>query len=157
MIGMLAVGWDWRWPTWTELALGLGIFFFTAVLSLAVTAWVIVRLPANYFVGEKPPSFWDERHPFLRSFGHFAKNAIGAVLVVVGVIMLITPGQGVLTILIGLMLVDFPGKRSMEKRIVRQPKVLAAINALRKRYGREELKIDDDIDSGARSASQGID
>jgi hypothetical protein len=142
---MLAEGWAWRWPTWPELALYLGIFTVTAVLSLAATAWVIIRLPPDYFMGDKPPPFWDERRPFLRSFGHIAKNAVGVLVLIAGVVMLFMPGQGVLTILIGLMLIDFPGKRNLEKRIVRQPKVLAAINAIRRRYGRHELKLDDPV------------
>jgi hypothetical protein len=140
---MLANGWEWRWPTWPEVAICLGIFAVTAVLSVAATAWVIVRLPANYFVGDRAPAFWDERRPFLRSFGHLAKNAVGVIVLIAGMAMLFTPGQGVLTILIGLMLIDFPGKRNLEKRIVRQPKVLAAINAIRRRYGRAELQFDD--------------
>lgn len=145
MTGILGDDWVWRWPTWTELGIGCGIFIVTAVLSLAVTAWIIVRLPADYFVGDQPPAFLGERHPLLRTVGHFAKNGVGVVVLVAGLVMLFTPGQGVLTILIGLMLVDFPGKRKLEKRIVRQPKVLAGINAIRRRYGRDELKFDSDV------------
>jgi len=73
-----------------------------------------------------------------------AKNAAGVVFVLAGLAMLVLPGQGILTILIGLTLVNFPGKRSLEKRIVRQEKVCFAINWMRSRAGRPPLKISRD-------------
>lgn len=53
--------------------------------------------------------------------------------------MLFTPGPGVLTILIGVMLLNFPGKRRLERKLVERPRVLEAINRLRARFGKAPL------------------
>ena len=74
-----------------------------------------------------------------------AKNGVGVVLVITGVIMLFTPGQGIVTILIGLVLVDLPGKRALERWMVGRPRVLAAINRLRAKYGHPPLEDPNDI------------
>ena len=55
--------------------------------------------------------------------------------------MLVLPGQGILSILIGLSLLEFPGKRRFEAKLVGQPKVFQAINALRKRFDRAPLVV----------------
>ena len=62
--------------------------------------------------------------------------ALGALLSLPGI-----PGQGLLTILIGLILLDFPGKRGLERRLVSRPSVLAAINRLRARFGRPAMEL----------------
>jgi hypothetical protein len=140
----LIASWDWRWPTATEVLWGVGLFVLTAGLSLAVTAWIFINLPANYFVGPQSPAFWSDRHPFLRWFGRPGKNIVGGFLVILGIILALpgVPGQGILTILIGLMFLDIPGKRRMEQRLVALPRVSDAINRLRRRFGRAELEVD---------------
>jgi len=50
------------------------------------------------------------------------------------------PGQGVLTILLGIMISDFPGKERLERKIVSYPKVLEALNKLRERFGKPPLQ-----------------
>ena len=52
------------------------------------------------------------------------------------------PGQGILTILLGVMLLDLPGKRRVEQRILRQPKVLEKINKLRNKFSKPPLLLD---------------
>jgi hypothetical protein len=69
------------------------------------------------------------------------KNVVGIVLLMAGIVMLFTPGQGILTILLGLSFVDFPGKRGLERRIVGNPVVLDKINSLRARANRPPLEI----------------
>jgi hypothetical protein len=44
--------------------------------------------------------------------------------------------------IIGLTLVDFPGKRRLERRLLRHPRVLRAINRLRARFDRPPLDVD---------------
>jgi hypothetical protein len=56
------------------------------------------------------------------------------------------PGQGVLTILLGVMLLDFPGKRNLETRLVRQPRVFRSINALRARFDKPPLILDEETE-----------
>jgi hypothetical protein len=69
---------------------------------------------------------------------------VGGFLVILGIILALpgVPGQGILTILIGLMFLDIPGKRRMEQRLVALPRVSSAINRLRRRFGRPELEFD---------------
>ena len=66
--------------------------------------------------------------------------AAAVVLVLAGLIMLVVPGQGLLTLAVGLVLVDFPGKYRLERWLVTRPPVWRAINWLRKRAGREPLE-----------------
>jgi len=52
------------------------------------------------------------------------------------------PGQGVLTILLGIMLLDLPGKRRLEQKILSKPRVLEKINRLRQKFSRPPLVLD---------------
>jgi hypothetical protein len=49
------------------------------------------------------------------------------------------PGQGVLTMLAGVFLVDFPQRRRLERALIRRPSVLPQLNRLRARFGRPPL------------------
>ena len=131
---------------WGEVAFGVALSALTFFGSIAVVTFVLVRLPANYFHSSHGREFLVERHPVLRAFGIFAKNLLGLVLVALGIIMSMpgVPGQGVLTILLGVMLLDFPGKRALEARIVSQPRVYRAINSLRARFDRPPLLLDEE-------------
>jgi hypothetical protein len=135
-------GWGLNW--W-EVLFGVLFSVVTFVGSIAVVTFVLVKLPSNYFHSSHAREFLVERHPLLRVLGIFAKNLLGLVLVFFGVIMSLpgVPGQGVLTILLGVMLLDFPGKRGLEARIVSQPRVSRAINALRARFDKPPLMLDE--------------
>ena len=134
-------GWEFSW--W-QVLFGALLFVITFVVSSAVVSFVLVKLPANYFHSSHDREFLVERHPVLRAVGIFAKNLLGLVLVGAGIIMSLpgVPGQGVLTILLGIMLLDFPGKRTLETRIVSRPRVNGAVNALRARFGKPPLMLD---------------
>jgi hypothetical protein len=67
------------------------------------------------------------------------RNALALVLLAAGILMLVLPGQGILTILIALMVSTFPGKYRMERAIMRRPRVLRAANWIRRRYHKPEL------------------
>lgn len=72
------------------------------------------------------------------------KNALGLVLIIVGILLSLpgVPGQGILTILLGLIMLDIPGKRPLEARIIQRPRILAAVNDLRARYDKPPLIMD---------------
>jgi hypothetical protein len=135
----------WRLPTWPELAVGIVLFVAFALLSVVVTGWVLVRLPADYFVGPYAPAFWRDRHPVIRVLGRVLRNVLGVVLVIVGIVLSLpgVPGQGLLTILIGLICLDVPYKRRLEQRLVGRPRVRGFINRLRMRYGRAPLIVEE--------------
>lgn len=121
--------------TWTSLAWGVLVFVLSAGASLALVTAIVVRLPADYFAAGAP---------VVASRGlpaRIGKNLLGAVLVVIGALLAIpgVPGQGVLTVFIGVMLLDFPGKRRLELRFVSRPKVRRSIDDLRARFGRPPL------------------
>jgi membrane protease YdiL (CAAX protease family) len=124
--------------------LGALLFLLTFAISLAIVAFIMVRIPANYFQEDYSPQFLSGRHPVIRIFGLVGKNVLGVLLVALGIVMSIpgVPGQGILTILLGIMLLDFPGRRRMESRLVSRPRVLGAINKLRHRFGKPNLVLD---------------
>jgi hypothetical protein len=82
-----------------------------------------------------------DHHPVMKIFGHLVKNTFGAVFLLAGFLMLFLPGQGILTMLIGLSLIDFPGKRVLEARLIGRPSLLHAINRVRARFGKPPLVI----------------
>jgi len=121
-------------------------WLFAATLGMLVTSpllvgWFVVRLPADYFTAQRrqPLAFW-EHHRVMWPAIFILKNLAGIVLVVMGLVMLITPGQGVLTIIVGILLVDFPGKYRLERWLVTRPTVWRSINWLRERAGREPFE-----------------
>ena len=112
----------------------------TLIGSAILLPWVVSRMPADYFVAERGGAF-AQAHPALRFGYHAVKNLVGAILFLAGVAMLVLPGQGLLTILAALSLLDFPGKRRLELRIVRLKQIGAAIAWLRRRAGQPPLEL----------------
>ena len=127
--------------TWQSVLLAVLLFVLTFTISLAIVSFIMVRIPPDYFHKDRPRDLWSDRHPAVRFLGLFAKNLLGVVLVGLGILMSIpgVPGQGILTILLGIMLLDFPGKRTLEYKLVSRPQVLKTINKLRHRFGKPSL------------------
>ena len=130
--------------TWQSVLVAVLLFLVTFLISLAIVSFIMINIPADYFRKDRPRDLWSDRHPAVRFLGVFVKNLFGVVLVLLGILMSIpgVPGQGILTILLGIMLLDFPGKRDLEYSLVSRPPVLYAINRLRHRFGRDELVLD---------------
>jgi hypothetical protein len=126
---------------WVYVLLGLALFLGLSVGGLLVVGFLLVKLPADYFCDSSPREFWIDRHPVIRRTGLVAKNALGALLAALGVILSLpgVPGPGILTILIGVILLDFPGKRRLERWLIGVPTTFRTINRLRRRYGRPPL------------------
>ncbi|WP_201771570.1 PGPGW domain-containing protein [Pseudohaliea rubra] len=104
--------------------------------------WLVTRLPADYFDHRRREG-WREAtgKPFASFLLAMLKNLLGAVLLGLGVVMLFTPGQGILTVLVGLLLMNFPGKYRLERWLVTRPGVLKQLNALRKRRGKPPFHV----------------
>jgi hypothetical protein len=110
--------------------------------SLVAAPWLVTRIPADYFLRRRRlVDSFRRRHPLLRAALLAAKNLCGVVLVLAGVAMLVLPGQGILTILVGLMCIDFPGKFALEQWLVRRPGVLKAINWVRAKTHHPPLEL----------------
>jgi hypothetical protein len=124
--------------TRSPIVVGLALVVF--VLSFLAGMVVILVLPANYFVRGKRAVL--QSQPVRRLALLVLRNMVGLLVFLVGLVMALplVPGPGVLFILIGLGLIDFPGKRSLQLRLLRQPRVLQSVNGLRARFGRQPLQ-----------------
>jgi len=97
------------------------------VVSILLVPIVIRRLPADHFIAtERPPRSW-QRILWV--------NLGGWLLIVAGIFMLVLPGQGLLSILLGLQCVDLPGKRRLEMALLRRPAIRRAVDWIRTRKG----------------------
>lgn len=111
------------------VAVGSGALLLLGLLALP---WVVGRLPPDHFVrppGRSHPARW------------IARNVVGALVLASGIAMLVLPGQGLLTMLAGLMLVDFPGKRRLLVALLRRPAIGRGVDAIRRRAGRPPLEL----------------
>lgn len=121
------------WFSQPAVLWGCGIFSVIAVAcSIVLVPRYVAKLPRDYLTNEDRP---DDAGVAWR----IARNVLGITLAVLGVLMLILPGQGILTLLVGVLLVDFPGKHKLAQRLLRRPKVLKVVNKLRARHGSPPL------------------
>ena len=106
--------------------------------------FAVIHMSPDYFA-HKPPAeaTWRRRHPFLRLLFRGLKNVAGGSLILLGLVLLVLPGQGILTVLIGLTFLDFPGKRRLEIWIVQRPSIWHRVNRVRKKAGRPRLILPD--------------
>jgi len=134
--------WDWIRDHQMALETLGGLSLALLLLSLVVFPLVVVNLPADYFVRERrSPARQTRRHPLVWGGVAVAQNILGAILIVAGFAMLVLPGQGILTILMGLALTNFPGKFALERRLFRRPAVNRPLNRIRRFAGRPELEV----------------
>ena len=106
------------------------------VASMLVAAWAVRRLPVDYLSCPavcRQPAEQAQRRKLLR-------NALGLVLLVLGLLMLLLPGQGLLTVVAALVLMDFRCKQRFERWLLLRPGVFAAINRFRLRSGQPPLR-----------------
>lgn len=115
----------------------LSLLFFVG--TLIAIPFILVRLPPDYFDVRVARPWMEDHHPVLRLVGHVVKNVVGAIFLFAGFLMLFLPGQGILTMLIGISMLDFPGKRRVEAKLIGQPTVLSAINAMRRKFEKPPL------------------
>lgn len=118
-------------PRWLEIALiAASILMFVG--SIVAIPWLIRRLPTDHFVS--PPKQHSLKTKVLR-------NGFGALLVAAGVAMLLLPGQGVLTIALGLSIMDLEIKHTIVRRLLRQKGIQHAVQRIRVKAGKPPLTI----------------
>jgi hypothetical protein len=124
---------------WVCVAIGVASF----VVSITATLAVLVRLPSTYFEDGHLPLF-EGRPAWLRTLAKVGKNVVGGLLVLLGIILSVpgVPGQGILTILLGIVLLDIPGKRRLERKIVGIGAVRKSLDRLRRRFGRDPFVLE---------------
>lgn len=118
------------------LPLLASISILMMLASMIFIPILIVKMPANYFVDDRRARQWT----FFHLVFYLLRNIFALVLFVAGLIMLVLPGQGLLTIIIAVMVSDVPGKYQFEQFLVRQRGVLRSMNWVRKRYKKEPLQ-----------------
>lgn len=135
---------QWSALTWGSILLGLGLFLVSFIISFGAIAIVMVKIPASYFSPHYERDFLPNTPWLVRWGAVIAKNILGLFLILLGIILSLPgiPGQGILTILLGLIMIDIPGKRPIEARIIRRPTVFKAINKLRANYNKSALVLD---------------
>jgi hypothetical protein len=114
----------------------------TFIGTLIVVPFLVVRIPEDYFLDRRPHRLaWWERHPALRIATVIVKNVVGVIFIIAGIAMLVLPGQGIITIFVGLVLCDFPGKYRLKRWLASQRPLIKALNWIRKRAGRPPLTV----------------
>ena len=123
---------NWQQP----LLWASGLSLLALIATVFGVPWVVTRLPKDYFARTERV-VWRTSFdtPVLSLIISMLKNVLGLVLVILGLIMLVTPGQGIVTLLIGLLLMNFPGKYHLERWLIMRPGVLRGLNWLRRRQG----------------------
>ena len=128
---------------WSSVLIGVAIFLGSFFLNLAIVSVILVKLPADHFNKKRKTEFWSGPHPALNAAKVIGKNILGVLLVALGVVLSLpgVPGQGLLTILLGIMLLDFPGRERLEQKLLSKPAIVNTINRLRGRFGKPPLEL----------------
>ena len=104
------------------------IMFVGTIVAIPI---ILNKLPANYFQHDLEHKWMEDYHPIFRNIGLIVKNTVGLTFLLAGMAMLVLPGQGILTMVIGISLLDFPGKRRLEHKLLTQPTIFQAMNSIR--------------------------
>ncbi len=125
--------------TWISKEMWVGLIAFSVIAfvgTLIAIPAILIRLPPDYFKNHHHKPWFANHHPVVRTLGLLVKNLVGIVFLLAGIAMLFLPGQGLLTMLLGILFIDFPGKQGLEKKLIQHPKILHAINAFREKAGK---------------------
>ena len=138
---------EWFYNNETLLWWVLVASFVTLIATLIVVPVILARLPEDYFLlSDRHRVPWANRHPVLRIPLLLVKNLLGIMFVFAGIMMLALPGQGLLTIIIGLALMDLPGKYRAERWVISRHSVLRLINWIRRKAAKPALIVNFDDD-----------
>ncbi len=114
--------------TWLGIISG-----FTFFLSLLLIPLFINWLDSDFFlhIHERPKR--ENEHPLMFLLLRILRYSIGVFLITAGVLMLFLPGQGLLTIILGIVLLDFPAKRALTDKIISYQKIQKGLNWIREK------------------------
>src|SRR5690349_14012654 len=129
--------------TWQKVVVGALIFLASFFINLGIVSFILVKLPADHFSKKRKTKFWAGPRPAIHAAKVIGKNIGGVLLVALGIVLSLpgVPGQGLLTVLLGIMLLDFPGKHRLEQKLLSRPSIVNAINRLRGRFGKKSLEL----------------
>jgi len=115
------------------------LFFIVGVISVPL---LVCKIPEDYFLRGKRS--WSSSY---KQFGLafililLLKNCLAVVLFIAGLLMLFLPGQGLLSLFLGILLLDFPGKYLLERWLIRKPALHKSLNWIRGKKGVAEILI----------------
>jgi Na+/H+ antiporter NhaD/arsenite permease-like protein len=139
MLGTGGSVWDWlgenQWLVWTLTALSV----VSLVLAIVLLPRIVARLPADYFKSRHRQRQHRSKGGWVLRIG---KNLLGLAFVGLGILLLVLPGQGVLTLLIGVLLLDFPGKHALERWLVMRPGIRRFLDKMRVKRGKPRLQLE---------------
>jgi len=122
---------------WLTIASVIGL-----VASLVLIPWILIQIPSDYFSHKKRQKHqWHNDLPIFRLVFLLMKNILGVIFIISGIIMLFIPGQGIITIIIGVILADFPYKYKIEQWIISHPAILRYINELRAQAKQSPIEV----------------
>lgn len=129
--------------TWRKVLIGAAIFLVSFFANLGIVSLILVKIPADHFSKSRKTKFWAGPRPWLHAAKVIGKNIGGILLVALGVVLSLpgVPGQGLLTVLLGIMLLDFPGRHRLEQKLLSKPSILNSINKLRARFDKKPLEL----------------
>jgi len=129
--------------SWRKVLIGASIFLVSFFANLGIVSLILVKLPADHFSKNRKTKFWSGPRPWLHATKVIGKNIAGILLVALGVVLSLpgVPGQGLLTVLLGIMLLDFPGRDRLEQKLLSKPSIVNTINSLRGRFGKKPLEL----------------
>jgi hypothetical protein len=129
--------------TWQKILVGALIFLASFLINLGIVSFILVKLPADHFSKNRKTKFWAGPRPAIHAAKVIGKNIAGVLLVALGVVLSLpgVPGQGLLTVLLGIMLLDFPGRHRLEQKLLSKPSIVNTINRLRERFDKPPLQL----------------
>lgn len=129
--------------TWRSILIWVVVFVGTFFINLGIVSAILVKLPKDHFKSDKSKRV-SGSNATIRILKVIGKNVAGVLLIALGIILSLpgVPGQGLLTVLLGVMLVDFPGKDRLEQKLLSRPGIINTINRLRGRFGKPALELD---------------
>jgi len=110
-----------------------GLSLLLLVLSLLATPWIVARLPSDYLQTNK----LNRPTGIFGSILFALKALIGFILIAFGLLLFITPGPGLVVLLVGLSMAEFPGKHRLMTKMAGQPRILKSLNWMREKRGKE--------------------
>jgi uncharacterized membrane protein len=125
--------------------LGADVIFLTMLITTAsaivyfiIISYIITQMDKRYFIRRQinaenaiVVSHLRLINSNLTQLINIAKIIVGVCLLLIGIVMLVLPGQGLITMLIGLSLLPFPGKDKMEQNILSRKSVRTTLNWIR--------------------------
>ena len=126
----------WVLENWLWIAI---LSALTAIFTFVGFTAFIISLPPDYF--RHKTQIYRIKNPMARIPLRILKNIVGVVALIAGLVMTITPGQGLLAILVGVILCNFPGKRKLERKLIARPLMLKTLNKIRSRFNRPPIEL----------------